>query len=35
MKLASFIHENMESFGIVTDKGVIDLKRCIITNMKI
>ena len=27
MKLASFRHKNIEGFGIVTDKGVIDLKK--------
>ncbi len=27
MKLASFTYKNMESFGVVTDDGVIDLKK--------
>ena len=27
MKLASFSYNNNESFGIVTDGGVIDLKK--------
>ena len=35
MKLISFKHNNGESFGVVTDQGVVDLKKQFNDNLQI